>query len=387
MPVKNRFAELLPELTEFRRDLHRHPELMFDTVRTASVVADRLRAMGCDEVVTGVAQNGVVAVIKGKTDSRGRTVGLRADMDALPIEEATGAAYASTVPGKMHACGHDGHTTMLLGAAQYLSETRNFDGTVVLLFQPAEEGGGGADVMVKEGVLERFGVDEVYGMHNVPGREMGTFAIRSGPFYAAADQFEIVITGRAGHAAQPHQTIDATVVASHAVIALQTIAARETDPLHQIAVSVTSFETSTKAHNIIAERVKLRGTVRTFDAEVRDRTERRMGEILHGVAAAFGATAELDYQRGYPSLVNHEAETGFAMEAARKVAGDCDEARCYMWGEDFSYLLNERPGAYIHLGVGDTAPLHHPEYDFVDEVIPLGSSWFAEIVEQRLPAA
>ncbi|MEO0703151.1 MAG: M20 aminoacylase family protein [Pseudomonadota bacterium] len=385
MPIKNRFAELLPDLTEFRRDLHRHPELMFDTERTAGVVADRLRAMGCDQVVTGVARNGVVAVIKGRSDSRGRTVGLRADMDALPIEEATGAAYASTVPGKMHACGHDGHTTMLLGAAQYLAETRNFDGSVVLLFQPAEEGGGGADVMVKEGVLDTFGVDEVYGMHNVPGRAVGTFAIRPGPFYAAADQFEIEIIGRAGHAAQPHQTVDATVMASHAVIALQTIVSRETDPVQQIAVSVTSFETSTKAHNVIAERVKLRGTVRTFDDAVRDQTERRMSEIIHGVAGTFGGSAVVNYQRGYPAVVNHEASTDHAIAAAEKVTGTCAEAPIYLWGEDFSYLLNERPGAYIHLGVGETAPLHHPEYDFVDEVIPMGSSWFAEIVEARLP--
>jgi len=276
---------------------------------------------------------------------------------------------------------------MLLGAAQYLAETRNFDGTAVMLFQPAEEGGGGADVMVQEGVLERFGVDEVYGMHNVPGRDAGTFAIRPGAFYAAADQFEIFITGRAGHAAQPHQTVDTTVVASHAVIALQNIVSRETDPVQQVAVSVTSFQTSTTAHNVIAEQVKLRGTVRTFDAEVRDNTERRMTEIVEGVAAAFGATAVVNYERGYPALVNHEAETGYAEEAARKVAGACAEAPVYLWGEDFSYLLNKRPGAYIHIGVGDTAPLHHPEYDFVDEVIPMGSSWFAEMVETRLPVA
>ncbi|MEM1065192.1 MAG: M20 aminoacylase family protein [Pseudomonadota bacterium] len=387
MPIKNSIAEMLPELTAWRRDFHEHPELLFETERTAGLVAERLQAMGCDEVVTGVAQNGVVAVIRGKSNNGGRTVALRADMDALPIAEATGAPHASKTPGKMHACGHDGHTAMLLGAAKYLAETRNFDGTAVLLFQPAEEGGGGARVMVEEGVIERFGIDEVYGMHNVPGRELGTFAIRPGPFYAAADQFEITITGRAGHAAQPHQAVDATLVASHVVVALQAIAAREVDPVKQVVVSVTTFQTETNSHNIVAERVFLRGTVRTLDEDVRDQVEQRFGEIVRGIAATYRAEADVDFQRGYPSLSNAEAETGYAATAAQRVAGACVEAPIYLWGEDFSYFANKRPGAYIHIGVGETAPLHHPEYDFNDEAIPAGASWFAEIVETRLPAA
>ena len=387
MPVKNRFAELLPEITAWRRDLHEHPEILFDTHRTAGIVADRLREFGCDEVVTGIGRTGVVGVIRGRSGASGRTIGLRADMDALPIREATGLDYASKTPGAMHACGHDGHTAMLLGAAKYLAETRNFDGTAVLIFQPAEEGGGGGREMCDDGLMDRFGIDEVYGMHNWPGRPVGSFAIRPGAFFAAADQFEIEITGKGGHAAKPHETVDSTVVASHIVLALQTIASRLTDPTHHVVVSVTSFETSSTTHNVIPQNVTLKGTVRTMNPDVQDQIEAQMGRISAGVAASFGAGAALTYRRGYPVMVNSDDQTEFAAEVARAVSGGCDEAPLVMGAEDFSFMLNERPGAYILVGNGDTAMVHHPEYNFNDEAIPAGCSWWAEVVERRLPAA
>ena len=387
MPVRNRLAELQPEIAGWRRHLHENPELLFDTVNTGAFVADRLREFGCDEVVTGLAQTGVVGVIRGRHPGK-RTVGLRADMDALPILEATGAPHASKTPGVMHACGHDGHTAMLLGAAKYLAETRNFAGTVVVIFQPAEEGGGGGRVMVDEGMMERFGIDEVYGMHNWPGLPTGQFAIRPGAFFAAADQFLIEVKGKGGHAAKPHDTIDTTVVASHIVIALQTIASRNVDPTKQVVVSVTTFETDSKAHNVIPNVARLKGTVRTLDAEVRDLAERRMNEIVTLTAQAFGATATLDYQRGYPIMVNAEVETEHAAAAAERVSGGCAPAPLVMGGEDFAYMLNARPGAYILIGNGDTAMVHHPLYDFNDEAIPAGCSWWVEMAESRLaPAA
>ncbi|MBY6201132.1 amidohydrolase [Maritalea mobilis] len=387
MPVKNRFAEMLPEITEWRRDIHEHPEILFETHRTAALVADKLKEFGCDEVVTGIGRTGVVGIIKGKTDKSGRTIGLRADMDALPIHEETGLDYASKTPGAMHACGHDGHTAMLLGAAKYLAETRNFDGTVAVIFQPAEEGGGGGREMVDDGMMDRWSIDEVYGMHNWPGVPTGSFAIRPGAFFAAADLFEINVTGRGGHAAKPHDTIDTTVVASHIVLALQTIASRNVDPVKQVVVSVTSFETGSHAHNVIPETVKMKGTVRTLDPEVQDLTEARMKEIVEGTAATFGAKAELVYKRNYPVMVNSEEQTEFAAEVARDIAGDCDEAPLVMGGEDFAFMLNARPGAYILVGNGDTAMVHHPKYNFNDEAIPAGCSWLAEVVERRMPAA
>ena len=387
MPVKNRLAELLPEIVEWRRDLHANPEIRFDTHRTAALVADRLRAFGCDEVTTGIGPTGVVGVIRGKQNSSGRVVGLRADMDALPIHEATGLAHASTVPGAMHACGHDGHTAMLLGAAKYLAETRNFDGTVVVIFQPAEEGGGGGAEMCADGMMDRWKIDEVYGMHNWPGRPVGSFAIRPGAFFAATDTFEVVIEGKGGHAAKPHETIDSTVIASHVVLALQTIASRNVDPVKQAVISVTSFETSSKAFNVIPQTVTIRGTVRTLDADVRGLVEERFKRIVETTALAFGGSADVEYMRGYPVMANHETETEYAIAAARKVSGGCDDAPLVMGGEDFAYMLEERPGAYILVGNGDTAAVHHPEYNFNDEVIPAGCSWFAEMVESRLPAA
>ncbi len=387
MPVKNRFAEMQDEITAWRRDIHQNPEILFETHRTSALVADKLKAFGCDEVVTGIGRTGVVGIIKGKTDTQGRVIGLRADMDALPIHEATGLEYASKTDGAMHACGHDGHTAMLLGATKYLAETRNFDGTVVVIFQPAEEGGGGGREMCEDGMMERWGIQEVYGMHNWPGQPVGSFAIRPGAFFAATDQFDITLKGRGGHAAKPHETVDTTVMASHAVLSLQTIASRNADPVDQVVVSVTSFETSSKAFNVIPQEVQLRGTVRTMSAAMRDLAEQRIKEICTGVAATFGGEAEVTYYRGYPVMVNHDEQTAFAADVARQVAGACEDAPLVMGGEDFAFMLEERPGAYILVGNGDTAPVHHPEYNFNDETIPAGCSWWAGIVEQRMPAA
>ncbi len=387
MPIKNRFAELQPEVTAWRRDIHEHPEVLFDTHRTSALVAEKLRAFGCDEVVEGIGRTGVVGVIRGKSDTSGKVIGLRADMDALPMTEQTGLDYASKTDGAMHACGHDGHTAMLLGAAKYLSETRNFDGTCVVIFQPAEEGGGGGREMCNDGLMERWGIQEVYGMHNWPGRPVGEFAIRTGPFFAATDLLEIEFEGRGGHAAKPHETVDTTLMASHAVAALQSIVSRNADPIDRIVVSVTSFQTSSNAFNVIPQRVKLLGTVRTMSAEMRDLAEKRVTEICEGIAQTFGGVARVDYQRNYPVMVNHDEQTDFAREVARNVSGQCDEAPLVMGGEDFAFMLEERPGAYILVGNGDTAMVHHPEYNFNDEAIPAGCSWWAEVVERRMPAA
>ncbi|RYH06895.1 M20 aminoacylase family protein [Tropicimonas sp. IMCC6043] len=385
MPIKNRLAELQEEIAEWRRDLHAHPELLFETHRTAGIVAERLREFGCDEVVTGLGRTGVVGVIRGRADTKGRVTGLRADMDALPIEEATGLPHASTNPGVMHACGHDGHTAMLLGAAKYLCETRNFDGTAVVIFQPAEEGGGGGREMCEDGLMERFGIQEVYGMHNWPGIEAGRFAIRPGPFFASADTFDIQLSGKGGHAAKPHQTIDPILMGAHLVTALQSITSRNADPVEQIVVSVTAFEPSSNAHNIIPQRVRLGGTVRTLRPELRDLAEARIAAIAEGVAATFGGVARTEYVRNYPVMVNSDAQTDFAAEVAKSVSGQCDAAPLIMGAEDFAFMLEERPGAYILVGNGDTAMVHNPEYEFSDEAIPSGCSWWAEIVEQRMP--
>jgi len=387
MPIKNRFAEMQAEITAWRRDIHENPEILFETHRTSALVAEKLRAFGCDEVVEGIGRTGVVGVINGRSDSAGKVVGLRADMDALPIHEATGLDYASKTDGAMHACGHDGHTAMLLGAAQYLSETRNFDGKVVVIFQPAEEGGGGGREMCNDGMMDRWNIQEVYGMHNWPGRPVGEFAIRSGAFFAATDLLEIEFEGRGGHAAKPQDTVDTTLMASHAVTALQSIVSRNADPIDRIVVSVTSFETSSKAFNVIPQSVQIYGTVRTMSAEARDLAEKRVAEICDGVAATFGGQARVKYMRNYPVMVNHDDQTAFAADVARSVSGQCDEAPLVMGGEDFAFMLEERPGAYILVGNGDTAMVHHPEYNFNDEAIPAGCSWWAEIVEQRMPIA
>ena len=388
MPIKNRIADMHAEITAWRRDLHAHPELMYDTHRTAAVVAAKLRAFGCDEVVEGIGRTGVVGVIRGRTDSRNHVMGLRADMDALPILEATGLPYASKTPGKMHACGHDGHTAMLLGAAKYLAETRNFDGSVAVIFQPAEEGGAGGEAMVKDGLIERFGIREVYGMHNAPGVPVGTFTIKAGPFYAATDNFTIHVIGKGGHAAKPQAAIDTTLIACQIVTALQSIASRNADPMQSIVVSVTSFRTESEAWNVIPERVELRGTVRTFDAALRKLAEERLKAIAEMTAAAFGGRAEVAWDEGYPAMVNSAAETDFAAMVAEKVSGVVDtNAPAIMGGEDFAYMLQVCPGAYIQIGNGDTAEVHHPEYNFNDEVIPVGASYWVELAETRMPAA
>jgi hippurate hydrolase len=387
MPVKNRFAELLPEITEWRRDIHEHPEILFETHRTSALVADKLRAFGCDEVVEGIGRTGVVGIIKGKTNGSGKTIGLRADMDALPMTEETGLDYASKTPGAMHACGHDGHTAMLLGAAKYLAETRNFDGTVAVIFQPAEEGGGGGKEMVDDGMMDRWKINEVYGMHNWPGMPAGSFSIRPGAFFAATATFDIYLTGKGGHAAKPQETVDATVMGSHVVLALQSIASRNADPVKQLVVSVTSFETGSNAYNVIPETVRLKGTVRTMDNDIADLAEKRLTEIAEGTAAMMGGSARVEFRRGYPVMTNSEEQTEFAADVARSVSGKCADAPLVMGGEDFSFMLNARPGAYILMGNGDTANVHHPKYNFNDEAIPAGCSWWAEIVEKRMPAA
>lgn len=386
MPIKNRIAEMHDEITAWRRDLHEHPELMYDTHRTAKIVAAKLRDFGCDEVAEGIGRTGVVGLIKGRRDSNGRVVGIRADMDALPIMEATGLPYASKTPGKMHACGHDGHTAMLLGAAKYLAETRNFDGAAAVIFQPAEEGGAGGKAMVDDGLIDRFRIREVYGMHNAPGLPVGAFAIRPGPFYAATDNFTLAVIGRGGHAARPHMTVDPTLIASHLVLALQSIVSRNADPVRSIVVSVTSFRTATDAFNVIPEMVELRGTVRTFDQELRAQAETRLKAIAMHTAEVFGGRIDIVWERGYPAMVNHETETGFAVSAARRVSAAVDPlAPPIMGGEDFAFMLEACPGAYIRIGNGEGADVHHPAYNFNDDVIPAGASYWAELVESRLP--
>ena len=385
MPVKNRFAELQKEISEWRHDIHQHPEILFETHRTSALVKDKLKEFGCDEVIEGIGKTGVVGVINGQINQSGKVVGLRADMDALPINEETGLDYSSKIPGAMHACGHDGHTSMLLGAAKYLCETRNFDGQAVVIFQPAEEGGGGGLEMCKDGMMENFKIDEVYGMHNWPGVELGKFAIRSGPFFAASDFIEAIISGKGGHAAKPHETIDPTVIASQIVVALQTIASRRADPVEQVVVSITSFETSSTAFNVIPQEVKIKGTVRTLDPDVRDLAEKEFLRITELTAEAMGGSADAKFTRGYPVMSNSSEQTEFAAKVARDVAGECAEAPLVMGGEDFAYMLEERPGAYILLGNGDSSPVHHPKYNFNDDAIPFGCSWLVELVEQKMP--
>ena len=390
MAIINRIADFHEEITAIRRDLHAHPELQFDTHRTSGIVAEKLKEYGCDAVKTGIGKTGVVGVIHGRQNSSGKVIGLRADMDALPIFEATGLDYASGTEGKMHACGHDGHTAMLLGAAKYLAETRNFNGTVCVIFQPAEEGGGGGREMVNDGMMEEFGIQKVYGMHNMPGLPLGQFAIREGAFFASADHFEIRVKGKGGHAAKPHDTVDTTVAAAHIVIALQSIVSRNIDPIKNAVLSVTSFETESKAHNVIPEHVELRGTVRTLEPAVRDQMEARLKAVVENTAAAFGATATVDYHRNYPVMVNDPAETSFAADVARDIVGDgavTEGVPAVMGGEDFAFMLEARPGSYILIGNGDTAMVHHPEYNFDDEAIPTGASYWARLAEISMPAA
>ena len=385
MPIVNRVADLHAEIAVWRRDFHAHPELLYDVHRTAAAVADKLKDFGCDEVATGIGRTGVVGVIRGRKTGR-KVVGLRADMDALPIEEATNLPYKSTVPGKMHACGHDGHTAMLLGAAKYLADTRNFAGTAVVIFQPAEEGGAGARAMLRDGLLDRFGIEEVYGMHNFPGMPVGEFAIRSGPAMASTDTITINLEGKGGHAAWPHLAVDTVLVGAEIVNQLQSIVARNVDPIEAAVISICVFQAG-DAINVIPQRARLGGTVRCLSAKVRELLKTRVREVVEGTARLYGAKVDLTYAAGYPVLVNDEGRTAFAAAVAGEIAGkdkvDCNFAPL-MGAEDFAYMLRERPGAFIYVGNGDSAGLHHPAYDFNDEAIPVGSSYWVRLAETAL---
>lgn len=389
MSIPDRIAGLQPEITVWRRDLHANPELQFDVHRTAGVVAEKLKTFGCDQVVTGIGRTGVVGVIRGRKQgaSSNRVIGLRADMDALPIAEQTNLPYRSTVPGKMHACGHDGHTSMLLGAAKYLAETREFAGTAVVIFQPAEEGGGGGREMVKDGVMERFGIEEVYGMHNAPGLPVGAFAIRPGAMLAASDRIYIDIEGHGGHAAKPHKCVDTILVGAQIINQIQSIVARNVDPIDSAVVSICVFQAGDTG-NVIPQTAHLRGTARSLTPAVRDRLEQRLHEIVEGTARLYGASAKLTYHRDYPVTRNHERQTAFAVSVAAQVAGRerVDAAAApVMGGEDFSFMLEARPGAFIFVGNGDTAGLHHPAYDFNDQTIPTGVAYWAKLIETAMP--
>lgn len=382
MPVINRIAEFADDMKTWRRHIHAHPELGLDCFETAKFVVERLREMGVDEIHEGIAQSGVVAVINGQGE--GPVTALRADMDALPMPEETGLEYASTVPGKMHACGHDGHTTMLLGAARYLAETRKFKGKVVLLFQPAEETIGGGRIMVEdEKVMDRFDVEEVYGIHTDPSRQAGVMSSTAGPLLAAADEFQITLTGKGSHAAHPYQSIDPIPAALALGQALMTIPARNVNPMDSIVVSLTMVNAGT-ASNVIPEIATMGGTVRSFTPEVRALAQKRVTEICDGIAASYGLTVDLDYDLGYPPTVNHAAQTEFAGQIAQEVCGNVDLNRPPQMGaEDFSYMLEARPGAFFMLGQGGDHMVHHPKFNFNDDVAPIGSSFFVSLIEKR----
>ncbi len=393
--MKNDALEMLrlfhAELIHIRRDIHANPELGFEETRTSQLVADKLGEWGI-EVHRGLAKTGVVGVIKGKKDSGGRAIGLRADMDCLPMHETGEVPHKSKVAGRMHACGHDGHTTMLLGAARYLAQTRDFDGTVNLIFQPAEEGGGGGRVMVEEGLFKKFPMDAVYALHNWPGLPAGKMAVRPGAMMAATDEIKIKVRGRGGHAALPHLAADPVVATAHIITALQTIASRNANPIDALVVSVCSMQTSqVGAFNVIPGHVELIGTVRTFSAQMRELAEKRIKEVATSVAQGLGASAEVEYRRGYPATVNTEKEALFAAQVGEKVFGKGNvvtDGEPTMGGEDFSYMLQAKPGAYVFLGQGGPQGgcfLHNPTYDFNDEVIPLGAGYLAALAEESLP--
>jgi amidohydrolase len=391
MPIVNRVADLQADIAAWRQDLHAHPELLYEVHRTAAFVAERLKEFGCDEVVTGMGRTGVVGLIKGRKAPEGqeiRTLGLRADMDALPLNEITGVPYASKNPGAMHACGHDGHTAMLLGAARYLAETRNFSGDVAVIFQPAEEGGAGAKAMIDDGLMDRFTIDHVYGMHNAPGLGLGKFAIKPGAYMASMDEISIAIEGLGGHAARPHKSIDPVLTGAQLVVALQSIVSRNVDPLESAVISICMFHAGT-ALNIIPQAAALEGTVRTLKPKVRDLIEKRMNEVCDGVAALTGTRIKLDYKRGYPVLVNHAAQTDIAARVASEIVGDGNVDKTpppIMGAEDFAYMLEAKPGAFIFIGNGESAGLHHPAYNFNDEAILYGTSYWIRLVETQLAA-
>ncbi|MGA8196382.1 MAG: M20 aminoacylase family protein [Acetobacteraceae bacterium] len=389
MPIINRIAEFHREMTEWRHDLHAHPELALQETRTSGVVQAKLKSFGVDEIITGMARTGAVGVIRGHGDGT-RAIGLRADMDALPILEETGHPYASRNHGVMHACGHDGHTAMLLGAAKYLAETRNFDGTVFVIFQPAEENLGGGEVMVKEGLFERCPMDMVFGMHNWPQMPAGTFAWRNGPIMAAVANIEIIITGKGTHGAQPHFGIDPIVIASQIVSALQSIVARTIEPVEGGVVTIGHINGG-HTYNVIPETVRMLGTARWFAPRVGDQLEAGVRRLATGIAASFGAKADVVFDRAYPATVNDPDATALTRRAAAAVAGEARVTpmkKPTMGGEDFSFMLNAKQGSYILLGGGrgkDDAMVHHPRYDFNDEILPIGASYWVTLAEQLLP--
>ena len=387
MPIINRAAELAEDAKVWRRDFHQHPELLYEVHRTAARVAELLTSFGVDEVVTGIGRTGVVGVIRGREPSP-RVIGLRADMDALPLQEVSDIPHKSTIPGRMHACGHDGHTAMLLGAARYLAETRNFAGTAVVIFQPAEEGGAGGRAMVDDGLMERFGIEEVYGLHNAPGLPLGAVSTRVGAVMAAADTFEVRLKGLGGHAARPNKCVDPIIAGAQIVTALQTIVARNVDPVESAVLSITRFHAGTSADNIIPQTAIIGGTVRTLDEEVRRLMDKRFKDLVAAMASGMCVEVEIDYEWGYPVVVNHAEQTAFAAKVARDVVGP-DQVKTDMpprlGGEDFAYMLQARPGAFVFMGIGDGAGVHHPEYDFNDDVIPHGISYWAKLVETAMP--
>jgi len=389
MPIINSIAALKDEMTEWRRDFHAHPEIAFEEVRTSNIVAEKLREWGI-EVHTGIAETGVVGVLKGR-GSGGRAIGLRADMDALPMDEANDFPHKSRSPGKFHGCGHDGHTTMLLGAAKYLAETRNFDGTVTFIFQPGEEGAGGGRRMVEEGLFDRFQCDEVYALHNWPDLPVGHAGIKAGPMMAASDVFTITITGKGGHAAMPHKCIDPVIVAAQMVQAFQPLVSRRLDPLDSAVISVTQIHAGS-AFNVIPNEAVLNGTVRTLLPQTRDFVESNMARIAQSLGAAFDVEVHFDYRRGYPPTVNPEREAAIAKDITEDVLGEgtvLTELAPVMGAEDFAYMLEARPGAYIWLGQAGgpgACSVHNPHYDFNDDILPLGASLLASLVEKRIPA-
>ena len=385
MAILNSIAGFENDMAKWRRHLHQNPELGRDCYKTAEYIQERLKEFGITEIHTGYASTGIVAIIEGQTS--GRTIGLRADMDALPITENTGMPYSSKNEGIMHACGHDGHTTMLLGAARYLSETRNFSGRVALIFQPDEEATGGAEVMVEEGILEQFKIEEVYALHNIPGHDVGVMYTRPGPIMAGADSFNLEIRGKGGHAAYPHEVKDPIVAALSIAQAFQTIVSRNNIPSDDLVISITQVHSGT-TDNVIPETAFLNGTVRTFDLSVQEMVINRMEKIISGFSISFEVDAKFNYEKGYPPTINHEEKTNFAIEVAKEVCGSdkvLTSVGKEMGAEDFSYMLQKRPGAYLFMGIGEGAGLHNPNYDFNDAAAPVGASFFARLIEKALP--
>ena len=385
MAILNSIAGFENDMAKWRRHLHQNPELGRDCYKTAEYIQERLKEFGITEIHAGYASTGIVAIIEGQTS--GRTIGLRADMDALPITENTGMPYSSKNEGVMHACGHDGHTTMVLGAARYLSETRNFSGRVALIFQPDEEATGGAEVMVEEGILEQFKIEEVYALHNIPGHDVGVMYTRPGPIMAGADSFNVEIRGKGGHAAYPHEVKDPIVAALSIAQAFQTIVSRNNIPSDDLVISITQVHSGT-TDNVIPETAFLNGTVRTFDLSVQEMVINRMEKIISGFSISFEVDAKFNYEKGYPPTINHEEKTNFAIEVAKEVCGSdkvLTSVGKEMGAEDFSYMLQKRPGAYLFMGIGEGAGLHNPNYDFNDAAAPVGASFFARLIEKALP--